>query len=124
MNYDYIKEELDILLKDSFISNYKFIFENEETNNGEYENNSNIKNIIITTIEKNVLEISLNDNFCYKIDKINSKNIEENQINNFDNHKNNQLFEDLNILIDQYSPYYRNRFNELLKDKLIKLQEN
>jgi hypothetical protein len=126
MNYDYIREELDLLLKDTLISNYQFKFENEELSSGENKNNLQIKNIIITTIENNKLEISLNDNFCYKIDRINCKKIDEKLYDKHDNSKNKdtELFEDLNILLGNYSPNYRNRFNELIKDKLFKLQEN
>ena len=88
MNYDYIREELDLLLKDTLISNYQFKFENEELSSGENKNNLQIKNIIITTIENNKLEISLNDNFCYKIDRINCKKIDEKLYDNHDNSKN------------------------------------
>lgn len=115
MNYDYIKEELNLLLKDEFLLDFKL----EELSNGdkERENINEINKIFITTIENDLLEISLNDNFCYKIDSVNNKKIE-----NLD--KKNELFEDLGVLLDNYSPGYRDRFNNLLTAKLIRLQEN
>jgi len=120
MNCDYIKEELDLLLKDGLIFDYSIKYENEKDSKSEI---SQIKRIVITTIEKDVLEISLNDNFCYKIDEINNKKLEKFDNKGNDNNNNLELFEDFNTLLDKYSPNYRIKFNELLKAKLLKLQE-
>ncbi len=113
MNSDYIKEELGLLLKDELILDYK-ITENlsDEIRYGKNE----IKQIIITTLEKNILEILIDNSFCYKIKSFNSININKDEMNE------NKLFEDLSNLINNYSSNFRNKFNDILKVKLLKLQ--
>jgi len=114
MNSDYIKEELSLLLKDKLILDYRLI---ENVTNEENFESSEVKKIFITTLENNIIEISINDSFCYKIDSINSKN-------NFDKEKSNCLYEDLSNLIDDNSENFRIKFNQILKEKLLNLQNN
>jgi len=114
MNSDYIKEELGLLLKDKLITDYEII---ESLSNEDGFETSEVKKIFITTLEQNILEISINDSFCYKVDKINS-----NLIKNEDN--SNCLFEDLSNLIHKHSINFRNKFNDILKEKLSNLQND
>lgn len=116
MNSDYIKEELDLLLKDKLINDYK-LTEEIKTEDG-YET-SEVKKIYITTLENNLLEISLNDSLCYKVNSINSMPVKE-EINGI----TNTLFEDLSNLINKHSDNFRDRFNKILKEKLSKLQQD
>lgn len=114
MNSEYIKEELNLLIKDGLILEYKII-ENYFSNH-DYKC-SEAKNIFITTIEYNKLEVTINENFCYKLKSINEKNIENNE-------DDKDIYEDLSILIEKYSPNFRIKFNEILNEKLSKLKDN
>lgn len=111
MNSDYIKEELSLLLKDKLILDYKLI---ENLSNEDGFEISEVKKIFITTLEQNILEVTINDSYCYKVDTINS-NINKNEDNS------NGLFEDLSNLIHKYSSNFRSKFNEILKEKLSNL---
>lgn len=113
MNSDYIKEELELLLKDKLILDFKLT---EDLNNEYGFESSEVKKIFITTLENDLLEITLNDAFCYKVESINSKPAKE-ELDNPD-----CLFEELSNLIHKHSLNFRNRFNQILKEKLTKLQ--
>ena len=78
----------------------------------------------MTTLEKNILEISVNDSFCYKVDNIKFLNDEEKSSFTNGNKILTELHEDLSNLIDAYSRNFRNKFNQILKEKLSKLQND
>lgn len=119
MNSDYIKEELELILKDKLILDFKLV-ENISSEDG-FET-SEVRKIYITTLENDLLEISINDAFCYKVEKINSTAPPGFYDSNGNDNK--YLFEDLSNLINKHSVSFREKFNQILKEKLSKLQRD
>jgi len=116
MNSDYIKEELELLLKDKLILDFKLI---EDIKNDEGFEISEVKKIFITTLENNLLEICIKESLCYKVELINSVPVKEESNGNA-----NCLFEDLSNLINKHSNNFREKFNKILHEKLSKLQRD
>ncbi len=117
MNSDYVKEELELLLKDKLILDFKVI---EDINSEDGFENSHVKKIFITTLENNSLEIAINEAYCYRVEAINSKVVGTSD--ELDNP--GCLFEDLSNLIHKHSINFRNKFNQILNEKLSKLQRD
>lgn len=88
--------ELNELKSDSLIRDFNITYNNNE------EDLIKIKHFDITLLENTILHIQLTDTFCYQ--DINTKHV----------------YESFESLLQNTSPLYAQRFNELVFQKLMK----
>ena len=89
-----IKKELEELKNEQLIYGYSYQLNNDSI--------QKIKEFDITLLEKKVINIQLTETYCYSI-----KNTDE-------------VYESFEGLLQNTSPMYNERFNQLLFEKLMK----